>query len=166
MKKSCYFLFGSLTSSLSMHYSKCNIGYVVRIEVGEEIQDALRQFAQAVQIKGAFYQGIGTLTRVELAFFCVNIKEYERKFFDDEYEMITFMGNISSLNGSPAPHSHVTLSDRNFQTFSGHLIRGFVSVTAEIFVTTIDLSLTRKEDPVLKYNGLISPNRTHLKIEV
>lgn len=148
-----------------MYYSKCNVGYVLRIEVGEEIQDTLRQFAQAVQVKGAFYQGIGTLTHVELAFFCVENKEYERSFFDDEYEMIAFMGNISSLNESPAPHSHVTLCDRNFQTYSGHLIRGVVSATAEIFVTTIDLALTRKEDPVLKYNGLISPNRIHLKID-
>lgn len=149
-----------------MYYSKCNVGYVLRIEIGEEIQETLRQFAQAVQIKGAFYQGIGALTRVELAFFCIENKEYERHFFNEEYEMIAFMGNISSLNGSPAPHSHVTLGDRNFQTYSGHLIRGVVSVTAEILVTTIDLSLTRKEDPVLKYNGLISPNRTHLKIDI
>jgi predicted DNA-binding protein with PD1-like motif len=148
-----------------MFYSKCNIGYVVRVEVGEEIQDALSQFAQAVQLKGAFYQGIGTLTHVELAFFCIDAKEYERKFFNDQYEMISLMGNISSLNGSPAPHSHVTLSDRNFQTYSGHLVRGVVSVTAEICVTTIDLSLSRKEDPVLRYNGLISPQRTHLKID-
>ena len=148
-----------------MFYSKCNVGYVLRIEVGEEIQDALRQFAQAVQLKGAFYQGIGTLTRVELAFFCIDVKEYERGFFNDEYEMVSFMGNISSLNGSPAPHSHVTLSDRKFHTFAGHLIRGTVSVTAEIFITPIDIALTRKEDHALKYNGLISTNRIHLKID-
>lgn len=148
-----------------MFYSKCNIGYVVRIEVGEEIHDALRQFAQAVQLKGAFYQGIGSLTHVELAYFCIDTKEYKRKIFDDEYEMISLMGNISSLNGSPALHSHVTLGDCNFQTHSGHLVRGVVSVTAEIFVITIDLALSRKEDPVLRYNGLISPERTHLKID-
>ena len=148
-----------------MYYSKCNLGYVVRMEVGEEIQDSLRQFAQAIPLKGAFYQGIGTLTHVELAYFCIDSKEYERKFFSEEYEMITLMGNISSLNGTPAPHSHVTLSDRNFQTFSGHLIRGVISVTAEIILMPIDLSLSRKQDPVLKYNGLISPQRTHLKID-
>ena len=34
-----------------MYYSKCNVGYVVRAEIGEEIQEALRQFAQAVGLK-------------------------------------------------------------------------------------------------------------------
>ena len=45
-----------------MYYSKCNVGYVLRIEIGEEIDEALRQFAQAVEIQGAFYQGIGKTT--------------------------------------------------------------------------------------------------------
>ena len=148
-----------------MYYSKCNVGYVLRVEHGEEIQDALRQFAQSVNLKGAFFQGIGALTQVELAFFRIDTKEYERRFFNEEYEMITFTGNISLSNESPAAHSHVTLSDRNFQTFSGHLVRGVVSVTAEIVVIAIDLALSRKEDPILKYKGLISPQRTHLKID-
>lgn len=149
-----------------MYYSKCNVGYVLRVEIGEEIQEALRQFAQAVGLKAAFYQGIGTLAQVELAFFCVEVKGYDRKFFDDKYELITLMGNLSSHDGVIVPHTHVTLSDQNFQTISGHLVRGIVPVTAEVFVTTLDLALTRKEDPILKYKGLISPRRTHLKIDV
>jgi predicted DNA-binding protein with PD1-like motif len=149
-----------------MYYSKCNVGYVLRAEIGEEIQEALRQFAEAVELKSAFYQGIGTLSRVELAFFCTDLKIYDRRFFEDEYELIHMSGNLSSHDGMIVPHTHVALGDRNFQTISGHLVRGTVSVTAEILVTTIDLALTRKEDPILKYKGLISPKRTHLKVDV
>lgn len=159
------YIASKITILLSMYYSKCNEGYVIRLEVGEEIQDSLRQFAQAVQIKGAFYQGIGTLARVELAFFCVDHKEYERKFFEDHYEMVSLIGNISTLNGAPAPHSHVCLADANFRTLAGHLVRGFVSVTAEILLTPIDIPLSRKEDAALKFNGLMFPGRTHLKID-
>jgi uncharacterized protein len=147
-----------------MYYSKCNVGYVLRAEIGEEIQETLRQFAQAVNLKGAFYQGIGALHQVELAFFCTEMKVYDRRFFNDEYELITLVGNLSTTDEGCAPHTHVAIGDRNFQTYSGHLVRGVVSVTAEILVTTIDLALTRKEDPILKYKGLISPRRTHLKI--
>ncbi len=149
-----------------MYYSKCNVGYVLRIEIGEEIEEAFRQFAQAVDIQGAFYQGIGTLTQVELAFFCTDLKTYERRFFNEDYELISLMGNLSSYEGVIVPHTHVVLADKNYQTFSGHLVRGVVSVTAEILLTTIDLSLSRKEDPILKYKGLISPKRTHLKVEI
>lgn len=149
-----------------MYYSKCNVGYVLRVEIGEEIQEALRQFAVETQIKGAHYQGIGALTRVELAFFCTDQKVYDRKFFDDEYELISLIGNLSSHEGMITPHTHVSLGDKNFQTFSGHLVQGVVSVTAEIILTTLNIALTRKEDPILKYKGLISPERKHLKIDV
>ena len=107
-----------------MYYSKCDLGYVLRVEMGEEIQEALRQFAQKVNLKGAFYQGIGALSQVELAFFRIDTKDYDRRFFDGEYEMVTFMGNLSSVDGSFLPHSHVTLADKNFQTHSGHLVLG------------------------------------------
>ncbi len=152
-------------SFLSMYYSKCANGYVIRAEIGEEIQEALRQFAQAVKLKAAFYQGIGALTQVELAFFCTDLKVYDHRFFNEEYELICLMGNLSSQDGVIVPHTHVALGDRNFQTYSGHLVRGVVSVTLEIFVSTVDIALTRKEDAILKYKGLISARRTHLKIE-
>jgi len=148
-----------------MYYSKCNFGYVVRAEIGEEIQEALRQFADAVKLKGAFYQGIGALTQVELAYFRTDTKMYDRRFFDDEYELVSFSGNLCSIDGAFLPHSHVTLGDRNYQTISGHLVRGTVSVTLELLVFILDIPLSRKEDPIMKYKGLISANRTHLKID-
>lgn len=149
-----------------MYYSKCNVGYILRIEIGEEIQETLRQFAHKVELKGAFYQGIGMLTQVELAFFCSESKEYERKFFDGEYELTSLMGNLSAHDGVVAPHTHVSIADKECRTFSGHLVRGVVPVTAEIILTTLDISLSRKEDPFLKYKGLITPRRTHFKITV
>lgn len=148
-----------------MHYSKCKLGYILRPEIGEEIQESMRQFAEKVRLKGAFFTGIGTLTQVELAFFRRDTKSYDRKFFDDEYEMVALNGNLSFTDGSPEPHTHVSICDRDFNTFSGHLVRGVVSVTAEILVMDIDLHLTRKEDPIMRFKGLISPERVHLKID-
>lgn len=147
-----------------MYFSKCDEGYVLRLEIGEEIQEGLRQFAEAVGLKGAHYQGIGMLTRVELAFFCTEIKAYERRFFDHEYE-VSLMGNLSSHDGVMVPHTHVTMGDRNFQSYAGHLVRGVVAVTLEVIVTLLDVSLTRKEDPIMKIKGLISPKRTHLVLK-
>lgn len=172
IKNQCYLLF-SLHSHQEcfnlfyrMYYSKCNVGYVLRAEIGEELQEAMRLFAQAVNIKAAHYHGIGTVNQVELAFFCTDLKVYDRKFFNEDYELVSLMGNLSTTDEVVTPHTHVTLGDRNFQTFSGHLVRAVVSLTAEIIVTPIDLTLTRKEDPLLKYKELVFPRRTHLKIDV
>ncbi|MBX7067633.1 MAG: DNA-binding protein [Parachlamydiales bacterium] len=157
-------MIGDQKAQKFMYFSKCNAGYVLRLEIGEEIQEAMRQFAQAVDIKGAFYQGIGTLTQVELAFFCTDSKAYDRRFFDQNYE-ISLSGNLSAHDGVIVPHTHVTLSDKNFHTYSGHLVRGVVSATVEVMMTQLDIALTRKEDPIMKIKGLISPKRTHLVLK-
>jgi len=147
-----------------MYYSECSHGYVLRLESGEEIQEALRHFALNLELKGAFYQGIGTLTNVELAFHRNNERRYDHQFFSDDYEIISLTGNISQGIDSPIIHSHVCLGNSSFATISGHLVRGTVSLTAELFVTPINISLTRKEDPVLQFKALISQNRSQLKM--
>lgn len=148
-----------------MYYSICSNGYVLRLESGEELQEALRHFAGNLELKGAFYQGIGTMADVELAFYRVNEQKYERKFFPHDYEIISLMGNISQGSDEVLAHSHVCLGDSEFNTISGHLVRGTVSLTAEILITPVDISLTRKEDPVLQFKALISQNRSKLKMQ-
>ncbi len=147
-----------------MYYSKCNLGYVVRLDVGEEIQESMRHFAQEVDLRGGFYQGVGAVTQVELAFYNSGTRTYDRHHFEDEYELIALNGNLSWYEGAPAPHTHVSLGDRHFRTLSGHLVRAVSSLTVEIVVLSLDLTLTRKEDPMLKFKGLISPNRSQLKV--
>jgi predicted DNA-binding protein with PD1-like motif len=147
-----------------MYYSKCNVGYVLRLETGEEIQETLRSFAEHVELKGAFYQGIGSLSRAELCFYRPQEMRVERAFIEEEHELIFLMGNLSILDDMPTPHSHVSLSDRNHRTIAGHLLSGFVSVTAEILVTVLDLPLTRTEDPLLKFKVLSPPKPSRLKI--
>ena len=147
-----------------MYYSKCNVGYVLRLETGEEIQETLRSFAEHVELRGAFYQGIGSLSRAELCFYRPQELCAERVFLEEEHELIFLMGNLSVLDDMPAPHSHACLSDRNHRTIAGHLLSGLISVTAEILVTVLDLPLIRKEDPLLKFKALSPPRPSRLKI--
>ena len=149
-----------------MYYSECTSGYVLRLESGEEMQEALCHFATNLRLKGAFYQGIGTLSNVELAFYRVSEQRYDRKLFPHDFEIISLMGNISQGKDGPLAHSHISLGDSSFNTISGHLVYGIVSLTAEILITPVDISLTRKEDPVLQFKALISQNPSKLKIEI
>ncbi len=147
-----------------MFYSKCNRGYVLTLEIGDEVQETLRRFALEVGLKSGFYTGIGTIHQVELAFFCKDAKHYDRKYFDGEYELSFLGGNLSEHDEIIAPHTHVVIGDRNFRTFSGHLVRGVISVTAELLLITTDLALTREFDPILQFQALVSPKRKRLEI--
>lgn len=148
-----------------MHYSKEKIGYILRLEIGEEIQEALRQFADAVELKGAFYQGIGLINQVELAFFNRETKSHERHFLEEDHELVSLLGNISYSQEQTVAHSHVVLGNHRFETISGHLVRGMVSANVEIFLTPVDILLSREEDPILRYMRLLSRNSIHLPIQ-
>ena len=68
------------------------------------------------------------------------------------FEIDTLTGNISTMNGEPYLHMHLICTSLDGQTIGGHLFRGRVSLTLELFITAVDLELGRKHDDVLNLN--------------
>jgi len=141
-----------------MHYADFSRGFVIKMDSGEKFHETLIKFFVQKRFPSAFYQGIGTLTDVEMGFFCHKKNDYESKKFEGDYQLITAMGNISLVEGKPFPHTHVCLGDEKYQTFSGHLFEATVSLTAEIFLIPIDIALLRKPDEKLNFKGLDLPH--------
>jgi hypothetical protein len=56
------------------------------------------------------------------------------------------------MNGEPYLHTHVMLSDDNFNAVGGHLVSGFVATTIELIITVADTELERFRDTGLKIN--------------
>lgn len=148
-----------------MYYSKCNLGYILKLDSGEEIHAALRYFSKKVNLHAAFYKGIGAIKDVELGYWRPELENYDTRIFRGDYELVSIIGDLGWTEDGAILHSHVTFGDQNFQTFSGHLMQAIVSPQAEIFVSPIDISLTRKEVPGFRYKELVSGGRVPLKIE-
>ncbi|MCB1109612.1 MAG: DNA-binding protein [Chlamydiia bacterium] len=138
-----------------VNYSK---GFVLKLEPGEEFQETLREFVIKKRIPSAFFQGIGALSEIELGFFSLEKNDYERHSFGGHYELINANGNISDEMEGPFVHTHVTLSDEKCRPIAGHLFKGIVSVTAEIFLFPMDIALLRRPDPKLNFKGLELPH--------
>ena len=141
-----------------MKYADYSKGYVLKLEPGEEFQETLKSFAIQKRIPSAFFQGIGALCDVELGFFSLTKNDYEMHYFGGHYELIYAGGNISVESGVPFVHTHVTLSDEKCQVFAGHLFKGIISVTAEVFLFPMDMALIRKPDDKLNFKGLDLPH--------
>ena len=141
-----------------MRFADYKRGFVIMLEPGEEFQESLATFVKQKRIPSAFFQGIGTLSQVELGFFDLAKNEYEHHFFEEEYELITANGNVSMENDVPFVHTHALLSDQKCQTIGGHLFKGIVTVTVEIFLFTADIALLRKENPKLHFKELDLPH--------
>ena len=129
-----------------MKNKKFNAYYVLRIEKGEDVIEALKQFACETKIFSAFFFGLGVGQDLELGYFDAAKKDYRKKKLTGEYEFTSLSGNISRFTDQPAIHCHVTITDQNFQAFGGHLFSAKVPATCEIVVFPLDEPLMRFED--------------------
>jgi predicted DNA-binding protein with PD1-like motif len=127
---------------------------VIRLEKDEEIIATLTRAVQEKEITGGFLYGLGVGKDLELGYFDAHKHTYIRKKFDDEYEFTSLLGNISSLNGETIVHCHVTITDRQFRAFGGHLFRGTVPATLEVIVIPFSEPLNRKLDEITSLNLL------------
>lgn len=114
-----------------MTYTQSHGQYLLRLMPGEELATTLEQFCREHNITGGFISGLGATNEVELAHFNVHTKQYSKRVFTGEYEVVNLTGNISVEK----IHIHVTIGDNTFQTFSGHCLRCVADPTLEIMIT-------------------------------
>ncbi len=115
-----------------MEYRKEEDGYIVVLEIGDEIIASLIEFARAESIEGGAFSGIGALGEMEIGFFDLEAKEYRRKEIFEQRELLSLAGNLAFDGETPMVHAHVILGRPDFHCEGGHLFRGTVSVTCEI----------------------------------
>ena len=99
-----------------MHFQKTSQGYVVRLQKGEEIMESLTRFMDDRGIGAGFVLGLGAVTDVALGFFNAETREYTRKEYHEEYELVNLTGNLSYDGGSPRLHAHVVISGQAMAT--------------------------------------------------
>ncbi len=67
-------------------------------------------------------------------------------------EILSLIGNITSMNNEPYLHVHITVGDENGKAFGGHLNKAIISVTGEIFITVYDAFVDRFKDEEIGIN--------------
>jgi len=137
-----------------MKIEKFDTSYVVRLEKGEDIIGALKQAAASRNIKSGFFFGLGVGQDLTLGYFDAVNKYYIKKTFDGEYEFSGFAGNISKFGEETIVHCHVTITDRDFHAFGGHLFEGTVPATCEIVIVPFAGGLKRRKDETTGLNVL------------
>lgn len=91
---------------------------------------------------------VGSLTEVTIRY--ANREEATK--LTGHFEIVSLVGTLEPGGG----HLHISVSDGEGQTLSGHLLPGSaVYTTAEIVLVALDdLRFTRKPDPVTTYEEL------------
>ncbi len=117
-----------------MKYLKCDYGYLICLEIGEEIVASLNEFANKFDIRFAQVFAIGASNDVILGSFNPIKKVYQEQHFKKDFEICNLTGNITMVNDKPFLHAHVSLADDCFNSFGGHLNQAIVSATCEIML--------------------------------
>lgn len=108
---------------------------------------ALASFASRYQLRATEFTGIGAFSRVVVAYFDWQTKQYRNVAIVEQVEVLSLVGDITHENGKSKVHAHVVVGKADATAHGGHLIEGLVRPTLEIVVTETPAYLKRRFDP-------------------
>ncbi len=128
--------------------------YLIRLLKGEAVAATLIRFAQEHEISSGQVTAIGALENTELGFFDRDEKKYLTKRFPDVNELISLVGTVPWVDGSPFFHLHACLGGRDYEAVCGHFIEATVAITVEVTLIATDVRVERALDEDIGLNLL------------
>lgn len=128
--------------------------FFLRLEKEEELNASLQSFMEQYGLASASVNGVGAVKEAELGFYHLSKKEYERKVFSSEMELVSMIGNLAWLDGKAIAHTHIACGLEDFSLIGGHLFEAKVAVTVEVAVQSYSDKMSRKMDEAIGLNLL------------
>lgn len=107
---------------------------LVRLDKGDEIARSLLEVAKKEGLTLASVSGIGATDDFEVGVFDLARSDYEHFRFGGNHEIVALVGNVTTKDGAPYVHLHITCAGEGGKIVGGHLFKGKISLTAEIFL--------------------------------
>lgn len=120
--------------------------HVFNLARGEELFTTLISWCQDNDLSGGTLTGLGATDQIELAYYHLPTKTYERHVINEEVEILTLQGNLGTLASKPILHIHGVFGKRDLSTFGGHLFKLRVSGACEIHFNSFTTPLPREHD--------------------
>lgn len=112
--------------------------WLLTFHPGDEAIDGLAAFARAENVEVASFTAIGGFETVSLGFYNLETGDFDAvPFDDDQAEVLSLVGEITTENGAPRVHGHVVLGRRDGTTRGGHLLRGVVRPVLIVTLTEL-----------------------------
>ena len=124
-------------------YRQIENKYIVSIDNHTEIADALLSFCSEMGIKSGSISGIGAIDSMTLRFFNHATKKYVDRQFNEQMEIASLLGNVSTLDGKTYLHLHIVAGRSDYSTLGGHLLSARLSGAGEFFVEDFGVDAER-----------------------
>lgn len=121
--------------------------FAVVFSTGDEPLRLLTTFATEQNLKAAHFTAIGAMSQVVVAYFDWFTREYRHIPIEEQVEVLSLTGDVTTDNGRPKVHAHVVVGKADATAHGGHLIEGRVRPTLEVMITELPRHLERRFDP-------------------
>lgn len=129
-----------------MEYKRFDNTIIARIDKGEEILEQLKVIAVNENIKLASINALGAINDFTVGVYKIDEKRYYSNSFKGYYEITSFTGTISTMDGEYYAHLHMSAGNEKGEVFGGHLNRAVVSAVCEMVISVIDGKVDRIYD--------------------
>ncbi len=116
----------------------------ISIDKGELVNQKLLEVAEQEKLTSGWINGLGAISNIEIGYWDIEKKIYVKQKFDDDYELLSLIGNVSLVDNKPFIHTHISFSDTKFRVFGGHLFDAEIIAAAEFCIFVSDYHLHRK----------------------
>ncbi len=120
---------------------------IARLNKGEEIVQSIEDVCTKHDITLGEISAIGAVNNVKIGLYNPEKKDYDKTVFNENMELCSLVGNVTTKDGDIYPHLHVTLADENYTIKGGHLYRADIIATCEVVITEIEGTVERQHDP-------------------
>ena len=137
-----------------MEYKVFEDTVLVRLDKGDEIVKSLIEVAAKEKLTLASVSGIGATDDFEVGVFDLERSDYEHFRFGGNHEIVSLVGNLTTKDGAPYIHLHITCAGDGGKIVGGHLFEAKISLTAEIFLHKVWGTVGRLRDETLGINKI------------
>jgi len=127
---------------------------LLRLDKGEEIAKSLIEVVKKEGVALASVSGIGATDDFEIGVFDLERSDYDHFRFCGNHEIVFLVGNVTTKEGAPYVHLHITCAGEGGKIVGGHLFEGKISLTAEIFLDIVTGKADRLRDDTLGINKI------------
>ncbi len=112
--------------------------HIAKLPKDQDLLQCLNELCAELNFTRGSVQLIGALQKANLGFYHQDTRQYTTKEFDEGFEIISGLGNISLKDGKPFVHLHLSLCRSDFSNVCGHTMPGCTIFACEVILRQYD----------------------------